>query len=124
MKHFYLYDQIYIIVYEHKALIHAYTCEPLIKNVVDWPSNRSSFKYVSYSFGIQFLNLMQYYDVVARFFLGTSTIKFDFSILCWEKDLFRKNYQTLDSNESCRKNNLLFKHVQMFSRVFVLKTLD
>jgi hypothetical protein len=33
---------------------------------------------------------MEYCGVVATFFLGTNTIESDFSILRWEKDLFRK----------------------------------
>jgi hypothetical protein len=33
---------------------------------------------------------MEYYVVVATLFPGTNIVESDFSILLWEKDLFRK----------------------------------
>ncbi|KAH9560589.1 hypothetical protein CY35_06G113300 [Sphagnum magellanicum] len=61
LDHCYSSTQIDLIANEHKALIHAHRCEPVLKDDIDLLSSNSSFKDES-----------------------------DFSILCWEKDLFRK----------------------------------
>jgi len=53
--------------------------------------NSSSFKDGWSLLGVRFSNLMEYYGVVATLFAGTSIVESDFSILRWEKDLFRKH---------------------------------
>ncbi len=90
-EHCYSSTHIDLIADQHKALSHAHRCEPVLKDNIDSLSNSSSFKDGWSLLGVRFPNLMEYYGVVATLFLGTSTIESDFSILRWEKDLFRKH---------------------------------
>jgi hypothetical protein len=90
LEHCYSSTQIDLIADEHKALIHAHRCEPVLKDDIDSFSSSSSFKDGWSLLGAQFMNLMEYCGVIAMLFLGTSTIESDFLIICWEKDLFHK----------------------------------
>jgi hypothetical protein len=62
----------------------------MLKDDINSLSNSSSFKNGWSLLGARILNLMEYCGVVAMFFPGTSNVESDFSILRWEKDLFRK----------------------------------
>ncbi len=90
LEHCYSSAQIDLIADEHKALIHAHRCEPMLKDDIALFSNSSSFKDGWFLLGARFPNLMEYCGVVATLFAGTSIVESDFSILRWEKDLFRK----------------------------------
>jgi len=90
LDHCYSSTQIDLIADEHKALIHAHKCEPVLKDDIHSLFNSSSFKDGWSLLGAQFPNLMEYCGVIAMFFPRTSFIEFDFSILRWEKDLFHK----------------------------------
>jgi hypothetical protein len=90
LEHCYSSAQIDFIADEHKALIHVHRCEPVLKDDIDSLSSSSSFKDGWSLLGVQFLNLMEYCGVIATLFPGTNTVESDFSILRWEKDLFRK----------------------------------
>jgi hypothetical protein len=90
LEHCYSSTQIDLIVDEHKALIHAHKCEPVLMDGIDLLSSSSSFKDGWSSLGARFPNLMEYCGVVATLFPGTNTLESDFLILRWEKDLFRK----------------------------------
>jgi hypothetical protein len=90
LDHCYSSTQIDLIADEHKALIHAHRCEPVLKDDIDSLSSNSSFKDGWYLLGARFLNLMEYCGIVATLFPGTSSVESDFSIMRWEKDLFRK----------------------------------
>jgi len=105
LEHCYSSTQIDLIIDEQKALIHAHRCEPVLKDNIDSLSSSSSFKDGWSLLGARFPNLMEYCGVVATFFLRTSTIKSDFSILHWEKDLFCKHLSNFGLEESCRQNN-------------------
>ncbi len=86
LEHRYSTAQIDIIADEHKALIHAYRFELVLKQGIDALFGKSSFKDGWSLLGIQFPNLMDYYGVVATLFPGTSTVESNFSVLRWEKD--------------------------------------
>ncbi len=90
LDHCYSSTQIDLVADEHEALIHAHRCEPVLKDGIDSLSNNSSFKDGWSLLGARFPNLMEYCGVIATLFLGTSTVESDFSIMRWEKDLFRK----------------------------------
>jgi hypothetical protein len=63
----------------------------MLKDDIDSLSSSSSFKDGWSLLGAQFPNPMEYCGVVATLFPGTITVKFDFSIMCWEKYLFHKS---------------------------------
>jgi hypothetical protein len=90
LEHCYSSAHIDLITDEHKALIHAHKCEPVLKDGINSLSNSLSFKDGWSLFGARFPNLMEYCGVVAMFFPGTSIVESDFFIMRWEKDLFRK----------------------------------
>ncbi|KAH9554008.1 hypothetical protein CY35_08G042000 [Sphagnum magellanicum] len=90
LEHRYSTAQIDIIADEHKALIHAYRFELVLKQGIDALFGKSSFKDGWSLLGIQFPNLMDYYGVVATLFPGTSTVESNFSVLRWEKDGYHK----------------------------------
>ncbi|CAM6063772.1 unnamed protein product [Sphagnum tenellum] len=90
LEHCYSSAQIDLIADEHKALIHAHICEPMLKDDIDSFSSNSSFKDGWFLLGVRFPNLMEYCGVIATLFPGTSIVEFDFLIMCCEKDLFRK----------------------------------
>jgi hypothetical protein len=68
LEHCYSSAQIDLIADEHKALIHAHRCEPVLKDDIDSLSSSSSFKDGWTLLGARFLNLMEYCGVVATFF--------------------------------------------------------
>ncbi|CAM6010567.1 unnamed protein product [Sphagnum balticum] len=90
LEHCYSSTQIDFIADEHKALIHAHRCEPVLKGDINSLSSNSSFKNGWSLLRARFPNLMEYCGVVATLFPGTNTIESNFSILRWEKDLFHK----------------------------------
>jgi hypothetical protein len=51
---------------------------------------------------------MEYCGVVATLFPGTSTVKSDFSILHWEKDLFRKRLSNFGLEGIMQAKQFLF----------------
>jgi hypothetical protein len=69
LDHCYSSSQIDLIADEHKALIHAHRCEPVLKDDIDSLSNSSSFKDGWSLLGARFPNLMEYCGVVVTFFL-------------------------------------------------------
>ncbi len=90
LEHHYSSDQIDIIVDEHKALVHVYQSELVLKQGINVLSGKSSFKDGWSLLGVQFPNLMDYCKVVMMLFLGTSTVESDFFVLRWEKDGYCK----------------------------------
>ncbi len=90
LEHRYSATQIDIIVDEHKAFIHAYQSEPMLKQGIDVMFGKSNLKDGWSLLGAQLPNLMDYCGVVATLFPRTSTIELDFSVLRWEKDGYRK----------------------------------
>jgi hypothetical protein len=108
LDHCYSSTQIDLIADEHKALIHAHRCEPVLKDGIDSLSSSSSFKDGWSLLGARFLNLMEYCGVVATLFLGTSTIESDFSIMHWEKDLFRKRLPNFGLERVMQAKQFLF----------------
>jgi hypothetical protein len=62
----------------------------VLKGNIDSLSSSSSFKDGYSLLGARFPNLMEHCGVVTTLFPKTSIVESDFSILCWEKDLFRK----------------------------------
>jgi hypothetical protein len=90
LEHCYSSVSIDLIADEHKTLIHAHRCEPVLKDDINSLSSSLSFKDGWSLLGARFSNLMEYCGVVATLFPRTNTVESDFSILCWEKDLFRK----------------------------------
>ncbi|KAH9573897.1 hypothetical protein CY35_01G025600 [Sphagnum magellanicum] len=63
----------------------------VLKQSINALFSQSAFKDGWSLLGRQFPNLMEFCGVIATLFLGTSTVESDFSILCWEKDAFRKS---------------------------------
>jgi hypothetical protein len=108
LEHCYSLAQIDLIVDEHKALIHAHICEPMLKDDIDSLSNSSSFKDGWSLLGARFPNLMEYCDVVATLFPGTSTIESNFLILRWEKDLFCKRLLNFELEGVMQAKQFLF----------------
>jgi hypothetical protein len=108
LEHCYSSAQIDLIVDEHKALIHAHRCEPVLKDGIDSLSNNSSFKDGWSLLGVRFLNLMEYCGVIVTFFPRTNTVESDFSILRWEKDLFRKRLSNFGLEGVMQAKQLLF----------------
>ncbi|KAH9574029.1 hypothetical protein CY35_01G033500 [Sphagnum magellanicum] len=108
LDHCYSSTQIKLIADEHKALIHAHRCEPVLKDGIDSLSNSSSFKDGWSLLGAQFPNLMEYCGVIATLFPGTSTVESDFSILRWEKDLFRKRLSNFGLEGVMQAKQFLF----------------
>ena len=106
--------QIDLIANEHKALIHAYRCEPVLKDDIDSLFSSSSFKDGWSLLGARFPYLMEYCGVVAALFHGTSTVEFDFSILRWEKDLFHKHLSDFGLEEVMQAKHFLF--IKQFQR--------
>ncbi len=90
LEHHYSVAQIDIIIDEHKAFVHAYRSEPMLKQGIDAMSGKSSFKDGWSLLGARFPNLMDYYGVVATLFSGTSMVESNFSVMLWEKDEYRK----------------------------------
>jgi hypothetical protein len=90
LEHHYSATQTNIIVDEHKALVHVYRSEPVLKQGINALSGKSSFKNGWSLLGAQVPNLLNYYGVVAMLFPRTSMIESNFSVLCWEKDGYRK----------------------------------
>jgi hypothetical protein len=90
LEHCYSSVQIDLIADKHKALIHAHRCEPVLKDDINSLPSSSSFKDGWSLLGARFPNLMEYCGVVAMLFPRTNTVKSNFSILRWEKDLFCK----------------------------------
>ncbi len=90
LEHCYSSAHIDFIADEHKALIHVHRCELVLKDDIDSLSSSSSFKDGYSLLGAQFPNLMEHCGDVTMLFPKTSTVESDFSILCWEKDLFCK----------------------------------
>jgi hypothetical protein len=84
-------EHIDTIVDEHKQLLHAYRTKQVLKQSIDTLSSQSAFKDGWSLLGRQFPNLMEFCGVIATLFPGTSTVEFDFLILRWEKDAFRKS---------------------------------
>ncbi|KAH9562545.1 hypothetical protein CY35_05G077800 [Sphagnum magellanicum] len=97
-----------LITDEHKALIHAHRCEPMLKDGIDSLSSNSSFKDGWSLLGAQFPSLLEYCGVVATLFPGTSTIESDFSILRWENDLFRKRLSNFGLKGVMQAKQFLF----------------
>jgi hypothetical protein len=62
----------------------------MLKQGVDALFGKSSFKDGWSLLGAWFPNLMDYCGVVAMLFPITSTVESDFSVMCWEKDEYRK----------------------------------
>jgi hypothetical protein len=62
----------------------------VLKDDIDSLSSNLSFKDGWYLFGARFPNLVEYCGVVATLFPRIGIVEFDFLILRWEKDLFRK----------------------------------
>jgi hypothetical protein len=90
LEYCYSVAQINIITNEHKALVHMYRSEPVLKQGINALSGKSSFKDGWSLLGARFPNLMDYYGVVATLFPGTSTTESNFSVLHWEKDEYHK----------------------------------
>jgi hypothetical protein len=80
----------------------------MLKDGIDSLSSSSSFKDGWSLLGARFLNLMEYCGVVATFFSGTSTVEFDFSIMRWEKDLFRKRLSNFGLEGVMQAKQFLF----------------
>jgi len=108
LDHCYSSTQIDLVADEHKALIHAHRCEPVLKDDIDSLSSSSSFKDGWSLLGARFLNLMEYCGVIATLFPGTSTVEFDFSIMRWEKDLFRKHLSNFGLEGVMQAKQFLF----------------
>jgi hypothetical protein len=96
LEHCYSSAHIDLIANEHKALIHAHRHELVLKDGINSLSNSSSFNDGWSLLGARFPNLMEYCGVVAMFFLGTSTVESDFSILRWRRICSASAYRTLD----------------------------
>ncbi len=90
LEHRYSSIQIDIITDEHKALIHVYQFEQVLKQGIDAMSGKLSFKDGWSLLGAWFPNLMDQCGVVTMLFPGTSTVESYFFVLCWEKDEYRK----------------------------------
>ncbi len=84
-------EHIDTIVDEHKQLLHAYRTKQVLKQNIHALSSQSAFKDGWSLLGRRFPNLMEFCGVIATLFPGTSTVEFDFLILRWEKDAFRKS---------------------------------
>jgi hypothetical protein len=84
-------EHIDTIVDKHKQLLHAYRTEQVLKQSIDALSSQSAFKDGWSLLGRRFPNLMEFNGVIATLFPGTSTVEFDFLILRWENDAFRKS---------------------------------
>ncbi len=108
LDHCYSSTQIDLVADEHKALIHAHRCELVLKDDIDSLSSSSSFKDGWSLLGVRFPNLMEYCGVVATLFPGTNTVKSDFFIMRWEKDLFRKRLSNFGLEGVMQEKQLLF----------------
>ncbi|CAK9274757.1 unnamed protein product [Sphagnum jensenii] len=108
LDHCYSSTQINLVVDEHKTLIHAHRCEPVLKDDIDSLSSNSSFKDCWSLLGARFPNLMEYCGVVATLFPGTSTVESDFLIMRWEKDLFRKHLSNFGLEGVMQAKQFLF----------------
>ncbi len=108
LDHCYSSTQIDLVADEHKALIHAHRCEPVLKDGIDSLSSSSSFKDGWSLLGAWFPNLMEYCGVVATLFPGTSTVESNFSIMRWEKDLFRKRLSNFGLEGVMQAKQFLF----------------
>jgi len=108
LDHCYSSTQIDLVTDEHKALIHAHRCEPVLKDGIDSLSSSSSFKDGWSLLGARFPNLMEYCGVVATLFPGTSIVESDFSIMRWEKDLFRKRLSNFGLEGVMQAKKFLF----------------
>ncbi|CAK9258458.1 unnamed protein product [Sphagnum jensenii] len=108
LDHCYSSTQIDLVADEHKALIHAHRCEPMLKDVIDSLSSSSSFKDGWSLLGARFPNLMEYCGVVATLFPGTSIVESNFSIMHWEKDLFCKRLSNFGLEGVMQAKQFLF----------------
>jgi hypothetical protein len=108
LDHCYSSTQIDLVADEHKALIHAHRCEPVLKDGIDSLSSSSSFKDGWSLLGARFPNLMEYCGVVETLFPGTSTVESDFSMMRWEKDLFRKRLSNFGLEGVMQAKQFLF----------------
>jgi hypothetical protein len=108
LDHCYSSTQIDLIADERKALIHAHSCEPVLKDDIDLLSSSSSFKDGWSLLGARFPNLMEYCGVVATLFSRTNIVESDFSIMRWEKDLFHKRLSNFGLEGVMQAKQFLF----------------
>jgi hypothetical protein len=80
----------------------------VLKDGIDSLSSSSSFKDGWSLFGARFSNLMEYCGVVATLFPGTNIVESDFSIMRWEKDLFRKRLSNFGLEGVMQAKQFLF----------------
>lgn len=108
LEHRYSTTQIDIIVNKHKAFVHVYRSELVLKQGINALFGKLSFKDGCSLLGARFPNLMDYCGVVTMLFPRTSMVESKFSILHWEKDGYHKALSNFGLEDILQSKHYLF----------------
>jgi hypothetical protein len=84
-------DAIYEIEQQHRDLVKAYKYEPPVKTILDQHDHKTKFNDAWEALGIRFTTLRTFCGGLATLFPNSTSVESDFSVLKWEKDLYRNN---------------------------------
>lgn len=84
-------EHIDVIADQHKGLSRAYRRDEVLRAGIDACDARTPFDVAWKLLAPQYPDLVEYCGGLATVFPGTATVESDFSILRWEKDIFRKS---------------------------------